>query len=62
MTNRFLLTLLFSSAIGLPQSFDVTSIKANAANDNRVRIEIQPSGRFKATGMSLRMLMGRPSA
>ena len=59
MTKRMLFTLLLTEACAFSQSFDVSSIKPNAANDNRVMIQIQPGGRFKATGMSLRGLMGQ---
>ena len=59
MTKRILFTLLLTEACAFSQSFDVSSIKPNAANDNRVMIQIQPGGRFKATGTSLRGLMGQ---
>ena len=39
------------------QSFEVATIKPNAASDDRVRIEIQPGGRFVASGMSLKQLI-----
>ena len=59
MTKCIFFTLLLSSASSFAQSFDVASIKPNSASDNRVRISIQPGGRFTATGMSLRMLTGQ---
>jgi uncharacterized protein (TIGR03435 family) len=43
----------------VPTSFDVASIKPNAENDHRVMIRIQPGGRFTATGINLRFLIGQ---
>lgn len=40
------------------QTFDVASIKPNASNDiHRIGIQIQPGGRFAATGVPLRVLI-----
>ena len=39
------------------QSFEVATIKPNASSDNRVRIGIQPGGRFVASGMTLTQLI-----
>ena len=38
-------------------AFDVTSVKPNHSGDLRARMEIQPSGGFAATNVSLRMLI-----
>jgi uncharacterized protein (TIGR03435 family) len=55
--NLFAICLgLATSAWGF-QSFEVATIKPNAANDNRAMIQIQPGGRFVATGMSLKQLI-----
>jgi bla regulator protein blaR1 len=39
-------------------SFEVATIKPNATGDRRMAIMRQPSGRFIATGVTLKMLMG----
>lgn len=39
------------------QSFEVASIKPNAANDHRVSIQMQPGGRFTAMGINTRLLI-----
>lgn len=39
-------------------SFEVASIKPNKAADGRVMIMNRPGGRFSATGISVKMLMG----
>ena len=39
-------------------SFEVATVKPNAAGDNRVAIMRQPGGRFMTTNTSLRMLLG----
>ena len=59
MGTNFYFALLLSSTTVFSQSFDVVSIKRNAANDNRVRMSVQPGGRFTASGMTLRVLMGQ---
>ena len=59
MIKRILPVLLLSHLCALAQSFDVAAIKLNTSNDNRVMTQLHPGGRFKATGMSLRMLMGQ---
>lgn len=41
------------------QTFEVASIKPNAANDNSVMLRMQPGGRFTATGITLRQLIGQ---
>ena len=54
---------LFAICLGLAtsawgfQSFEVATIKPNSANDNRAMIQIQPGGRFVASGMSLKQLI-----
>jgi uncharacterized protein (TIGR03435 family) len=40
------------------QAFEVASIKPNAANDNRAMIGMQPGGRFVATGITVKFLIG----
>lgn len=52
---RALLPLAISACWA--QSFEVASIKPNAANDHRVMVRMQPGGRYSATGMSTRMLI-----
>lgn len=53
-------SLLIAATCSLvAQSFEVATIKPNAAADNRVSIGIQPGGRFTATGMPLRLLIGQ---
>jgi uncharacterized protein (TIGR03435 family) len=39
------------------QTFEVASIKPNAASDNRIMIGIQPGGRFTATGITVKHLI-----
>ena len=41
------------------QSFEVATIKPNAAADNRISIGIHPGGRFEATGMSVKTLIAQ---
>ena len=43
---------------GSKPSFEVVSIKPNTSGDNRVAILGSPGGRFTATGVTLKMLMG----
>ena len=38
--------------------FEVVSIKPNKSGDGRILIGFQPGGRFTATGITLRMLIG----
>ena len=52
-----LVFLFLSIAACGAQSFEVASIKPNAANDHRVSIRTQPGGRFTATGINTRLLM-----
>lgn len=40
------------------QSFEVASIKPNAASDNRIMIRMEPGGRFNATGITVKALIG----
>ena len=54
--SRPALLILSIAACGA-QSFEVASIKPNAANDHRVSIQMQPGGRFTATGINTRLLM-----
>jgi bla regulator protein blaR1 len=53
------LLLAAGACASAQKSFDVASIKPNAANDNRVMIRIQPGGRFTATGVSIKALLGQ---
>src|SRR5262249_22735512 len=39
-------------------AFEVATIKPNAAGDNRIAILRQPGGRFVASGVTLKILMG----
>lgn len=52
------LLLLFASVALPAQTFEVASIKPNASSDHRVAIQIQPGGRFVATGIPARILIG----
>src|SRR5438876_6362854 len=50
---------IFSQGPGRAKpSFEVATVKPNASGDNRIAILRQPGGRFVATGVSLKMLMG----
>lgn len=52
--------LLAASALAAQQlTFEVASIKPNAANDHRVMIRMAPGGRFTATGVTLKQLMNQ---
>ncbi|MBL8233303.1 MAG: TIGR03435 family protein [Bryobacterales bacterium] len=51
------LALAFACTLGA-QTFDVASIKPNASGDlHRIGIQIQPGGRFAATGVPARILI-----
>ena len=39
-------------------AFEVASVKRNTSGDQRVAIQIQPGGLFKATNVTLRLLLG----
>src|SRR5437588_8067143 len=39
-------------------SFEVASVKPNKTGDGRISLFFQPGGRFVATGVTLRMLIG----
>jgi bla regulator protein blaR1 len=56
---RALALTVISAAFGSAQSFDVATIKPNAESDNRVMIRLQPGGRFTASGMNLKHLIGQ---
>ena len=43
----------------MPKAFDVATIKPNAANDHRVMMRLQPGGRYTATGVSLKQIIGQ---
>ncbi|HET8549924.1 MAG TPA: TIGR03435 family protein [Bryobacteraceae bacterium] len=58
MSLRAILLLAVSSAWA-QQTFEVASIKPNAASDNRVMMRVQPGGRFTATGVTLKQLIGQ---
>ena len=58
LMNRTLPALALA-ALAAAQSFEVASIKPNAANDHRVMIGLQPGGRFFATGINTRLLIGQ---
>jgi len=53
-----LLGMLSQGAAQTKPSFEVATVKPNASGDNRIAILRQPGGRFVATGVSLKMLMG----
>jgi len=38
-------------------AFEISTVKPNASNDNRVMLQIPPGGRFQATGVTLKLLM-----
>ena len=54
-----LLLLAAGTAAAQPTTFDVASIKPNAANDNPVMIGMHPGGRFTASGVTLRQLINQ---
>jgi uncharacterized protein (TIGR03435 family) len=41
----------------VPLKFEVSTVKPNASNDNRVMLQNQLGGRFAATGVALKLLM-----
>src|SRR5436309_1338574 len=52
--------LLASSLLAqAPLKFDIATIKPNSADDHRISVQVQPGGRFAATGATLRMLIGQ---
>src|SRR5215813_3290802 len=60
--SSFAAIALFAiSFLSQPQSrkaaFEVASIKPNGSGDLRVRMDVEPGGRFTATNVSLRMLI-----
>lgn len=58
MFKRSLLVVAGVSALAAAQTFEVATIKPNASNDNRVMLRMQPGGRFVASGVTLKMLIG----
>jgi bla regulator protein blaR1 len=46
-------------ALAVAESFDVATIKPNAESDNRVMIGLQPGGRFTASGINVKHLIGQ---
>lgn len=50
---------LWIAAIAAAQTFEVASIKPNAASDHRIQIGFQPGGRFVATGITVRLLIAQ---
>lgn len=54
---RFAFLLAGAAAFG--QQFEVVSIKPNAAGDHRVMIRMAPGGRFTASGITLKHLIGQ---
>lgn len=60
MLHRLLsASALLASAAYSQQTFDVATIKPNAANDNRVMIRMLPGGNFTASGVTLKQLIGQ---
>jgi uncharacterized protein (TIGR03435 family) len=57
--QAFGLFVLAGAAATAQKSFDVASIKPNAANDNRSMMRIQPGGRYTATGVTAKMLLAQ---
>ena len=51
--------LLAASLASAQQTFEVATIKPNAASDNRVMIRMQPGGRFTASGVTLKQLISQ---
>lgn len=58
MIPRSLLLMFAAMACLTAQTFEVATIKPNAASDNRVGIRIEPGGRFNASGISVKALIG----
>ncbi len=52
------ITKLGAQTAGSEPAFEAASVKANKSGDNLVRIQIQPGGRFVATGVTVRMIIG----
>ncbi len=59
MLLRTLPLLALVCAAQTPQAFEVASIKPNSTGDNRIQIGMAPGGRFTATGVTLRLLIGQ---
>ena len=65
MSRFFARRLVLSAAViatlcqtqTLPKEFEVATVKANAANDNRFMIRPLPGGGLTITGVPLKMLM-----
>jgi uncharacterized protein (TIGR03435 family) len=51
------LLVLAGAAASAQKSFDVASIKPNAANDGMISARMQPGGRFMATGLTAKGLL-----
>ncbi|HYP14083.1 MAG TPA: TIGR03435 family protein, partial [Bryobacteraceae bacterium] len=58
LPRRLLLSIALVTSISA-QTFEVASINPNAAGDNRVMIRMQPGGRFTASGVTLKQLIGQ---
>src|SRR5437763_7585922 len=61
MRNHTLVRILFTIALaatGAGQAkFELSTVKPNASNDNRILLRNEPGGRFEATGVSLKVLI-----
>lgn len=57
--RSFALLFLAITGASAQQTFEVASIKRNASGDNRVFIGRHPGGRFTATGITLKSLIGQ---
>src|SRR5260221_727093 len=56
--HHYTLTLALAATAAFGQrAFDISTVKPNAANDNRVMLNSQPGGRFQATGVTLKLLI-----
>jgi uncharacterized protein (TIGR03435 family) len=59
MRALFMAAALAAATLQQPApSFEVASIKANKSVSNRTNMDLQPGGRFTATNVELRMLIG----
>lgn len=58
-SHLILVAALLRGGVAVAQSFEVASIKPNAANDFRVSIQFAPGGRFVATGINTRILLSQ---